>query len=58
MPVDFELVRRKADAKYQSENTRFRWMLVRFRRPSWAEMIVVMAAAAYASKANVQLIRQ
>jgi DDE superfamily endonuclease len=58
IPVDFELVRRKADPKYRSENTLFRWMLVRFRRPPWAEMIVVVADAAYASKANVQLIRQ
>ena len=58
IPVDFELVRRKADPKYRSENTLFRWMLVRFRRPPWAEMMVVVADAAYASKANMQLIRQ
>jgi hypothetical protein len=33
-------------------------MLVRFRRPAWAHMIVLVADAALASKANVQLIRQ
>jgi hypothetical protein len=58
LPVDFELGRRKDAPQYRSENTLFRWMLVRFRRPSWAEMVVVVADAAYASKANVQLIQQ
>jgi hypothetical protein len=33
-------------------------MLVRFRRPAWAHMVVIVADAAFASKANVQLIRQ
>jgi hypothetical protein len=33
-------------------------MLVRFRRPAWAETVVVVADAAFASKANVQLIQQ
>jgi Transposase DDE domain len=33
-------------------------MLVRFRRPAWAHMVVVVADAALASKANIQLIRQ
>jgi len=58
IPVDFELVRRKDDPKYRSENALFRWMLVRFRRPSWAEMVVVVADAAFASKANIQLIQR
>jgi hypothetical protein len=57
IPVDFELVRRKDDPHYRSENRLFRWMLVRFRRPVWAETIVVVADAAFASKANVQLIQ-
>ena len=55
--VDFEIVRRKADPRYRSEKRLFRWMLVRFRRPSWAKMVVVVADAAFASKANVQLIQ-
>jgi hypothetical protein len=33
-------------------------MLVRFRRPARAHMVVIVADAAFASKANVQLIRQ
>jgi Transposase DDE domain len=58
IPIDVELVRRKDDPKYRSQNALFRWMLVRFRRPSWAQMVVVVADAAFASKANVKLIRQ
>jgi Transposase DDE domain len=58
IPVDFEIVRRKADPHYRSENRLFRGMLVRFRRPSWAEIVVVVADAAFASKANVQLIHR
>jgi hypothetical protein len=58
IPVDFEIVRRKADPRYRSENRLFRWMLVRFRRPSWVEMVVVVADAAFASKANLQLIQR
>jgi hypothetical protein len=57
MPIDFEIVRRKDHPRYGSENRLFRWMLVRFRRPPWAEMGVVVAEAAFASKANLQLIR-
>jgi hypothetical protein len=33
-------------------------MLVRFHRPSWAEMVVIVADAAFASTANLQLIQQ
>jgi hypothetical protein len=32
-------------------------MLVRFHRPSWAEMVVIVAEAAFASKATIKLIR-
>ncbi|HXH09109.1 MAG TPA: hypothetical protein VNP04_04985 [Alphaproteobacteria bacterium] len=56
--MDFEMVRRKADPRSRSENRLFRWMLVRFRRPSWAETVVVVADAAFASKANGQLIHR
>jgi hypothetical protein len=58
IPVDFEVVRRKDQPHYRSENQLFRWMLVRFRRPAWAEMVVVVADAAFASKANLQLIQR
>jgi Transposase DDE domain len=58
VPVDFEIVRRKDDPHYRSENRLFRWMLVRFRRPAWAEMVVVVADAAFASRANLQLIQR
>jgi hypothetical protein len=33
-------------------------MLVRFRRPSWAKMVVVVADAAFASTANLPLIQR
>jgi len=33
-------------------------MVVRFRRPAWVEMGVVVAEAAFASKANLQLIQR
>ncbi|HEX2241756.1 MAG TPA: transposase [Gammaproteobacteria bacterium] len=58
IPVDFEIVRRKEQPHYRSENRLFRWMLVRFRRPAWAQMVVVVADAAYASTANLQLIQR
>jgi hypothetical protein len=58
IPVDFEIVRRKDQSHYRSENRLFRWMLVRFRRPAWAEMVVVVADAAFASTANLQLIQR
>lgn len=58
VPVDFEIVRRKGDLRYRSENRLFRWMLVRFRRPAWAEMVIVIADAAFASTANLQLIQR
>jgi hypothetical protein len=55
IPGDFELGRRKDDPRYRAETRWFRWLLVRVRRPSWAEMVVVIAAAACASQANLQL---
>jgi Transposase DDE domain len=58
IPVDVEIVRRKDQSHYRSENRLFRWMLVRFRRPAWAEMVVVVADAAFAATANLQLIQR
>ena len=56
IPVDFEIVRRKDYPQYRSDHALFRRMLVRFRRPGWAEMVVVVGDAALASKANIKLI--
>ena len=56
IPVDFELVRRKAHPQYRSDHALFRRRLVRFRRPAWAEMVGVVGEAALASKANIKLI--
>jgi hypothetical protein len=56
--MDFEMFRRTDNPKYRSGKALFRWMLVRFQHPAWAEMIVVVTHAAYASKANRKLIRQ
>jgi hypothetical protein len=58
VPVVFEIVRRKEDPKSRLENALFRRMLTRFRRPAWAEMLVVVADATFASKANLKLIRR
>jgi DDE family transposase len=58
IPVDFEIVRRTDHPHYRPENRLFRWMLVRFRRPSWTQMVVVVADAAFASKANLKLIQR
>jgi hypothetical protein len=58
IPVDFEMVRRRADPRYRPENRLFRWLLVRLRRPSWAEMVAVVADAAFASTTNLQLIQR
>jgi hypothetical protein len=56
IPIDFEMVRRKGHPHYRSESRLLRWMLVRLQRPSWAEMVIVVADAAFASKANIELI--
>lgn len=56
IPVEFEIVRRKDHPGYRSDKALFRRMLVRFRRPHWAEIVVVVGDAAFASKANIQLI--
>ena len=58
IPVDFEIIRRKEDPRYRSENRLLRWMLVRFRQPAWAKAVVVVADAAFASKGNVKLIQR
>ena len=56
IPVDFALVRRTDDPAYQRENALFRQRLQACRRPGWGQELVVTADAAYASRANLELI--
>ena len=58
IPVAFEIIRRKEDPRYRSENRLLRWMLGRFRQPAWAKAVVVVAEAAFASNGNVKLIQR
>jgi hypothetical protein len=57
MPLDFELVRRKDHPHDRSEHRLIRGRLVRFRRPAWAETVVVVADAAFTSTASGRLIQ-
>jgi hypothetical protein len=57
IPVDFALVRRTADPADETDNAWFRHMRQAFRRPAWCQELVVTAAAAYASRAHVELIQ-
>lgn len=57
IPVDFALVRRKDSPGYQPENALFRQMLRDFRPPTWCREVIVVADAAYASRANMRLIQ-
>ena len=57
IPVDCALVRRKGTPGYQPENVLFRQMLCDFRPPAWCREVIVVADAAYASRANMRLIQ-
>jgi hypothetical protein len=57
IPVDFALVRRQDAPADQPENALFRQMLHDFRRPAWGQEAVVTAEAAYASRANLELLQ-
>ena len=57
IPVDCTLVRRKGTPDYQPENTLFRQMLRDFRAPGWCREVIVVADAAYASRANMPRIQ-
>jgi hypothetical protein len=57
IPVDFALVRRTGTPGSQPKNVLFRQMLRDFRPPVWCREVVVVADAAYASRANRQLIQ-
>ena len=57
IPVDFALVRRTDDPAYQTENALLRQLLQAFRRPAWCQEVVVVADAAYTSRATLALIQ-
>jgi Transposase DDE domain len=56
LPVDFALIRRKDAPDDQTEHALCRRRLQEFRRPSWCQEGVVVADAADASRANLELI--
>jgi hypothetical protein len=58
IPVDFRIVLPKEHPDYKTENELFREMLKGFKPPSWAKIVIVTADAAFASKDNMQLIKQ
>jgi hypothetical protein len=57
VPLAFRIVKPKGSKGYQSENTLFREMLQEVILPAWCKKVVVVADAAYASRANLQAIQ-
>jgi hypothetical protein len=57
VPLAFRLVKPKGSAGYQSENALFREMLQEVILPAWCKKVVVVADAAYPSRANLQAIQ-
>jgi hypothetical protein len=57
VPLAFRLVKPKGSKGYQSENALFREMLQAVVLPAWVKRVVVVAAAAYPSRANRQAIQ-
>src|SRR5919204_211198 len=57
IPLAFRLVRRKGSQGYQSEHALFRQMLQEIVLPRWCTKVIVVADAAYASRANLQAIQ-
>jgi len=57
VPLAFRLVKPKGSKGYQSENTLFREMLQEVVLPAWCKQVVVVADAAYPSRANLQAIQ-
>jgi hypothetical protein len=54
IPLALRLVQPKGSKGYQSENALFRDMLQDVVLPAWVKRVVVVAAAAYPSRANLQ----
>jgi Transposase DDE domain len=57
VPLAFRLVKPKGSKGYQSENALFREMLQEVILPAWCKIVVVVADAAYPSRANLQAIQ-
>jgi len=57
VPLAFRLVKPKGSPGYQSENALFREMLQEVILPAWCKKVVVVADAAYPSRANLQAIQ-
>jgi hypothetical protein len=57
IPLAFRLVKPKARPDYQSENALVREMLGEVILPAWCKQVVVVADAAYPSRANLQAIQ-
>jgi len=57
VPLAFRLVKPKGSPGYQSENALFREMLQEVILPAWCKQVVVVADAAYPSRANLQAIQ-
>jgi DDE family transposase len=57
IPLAFRLVKTKESNEYQSENALFREMLQEVVLPAWCKKVVVVADAAYPSRANLQAIQ-
>jgi hypothetical protein len=57
VPLAFRLVQAKGSKGYQSENALFREMLQEVVLPAWCKKVVVVADAAYPSRANLQAIQ-
>jgi hypothetical protein len=57
VPLAFRLVKPKGSPGYQSENALLREMLQEVVLPAWCKKVVVVADAAYPSRANLQAIQ-
>jgi hypothetical protein len=57
IPLAFRLVKPKGSPGYQSENALFREMLQEVILPAWCKKVVVVADAAYPSRANLRAIQ-
>ena len=57
IPLAFRLVKPKGSKGYRSENALFREMLEEIVLPPWCKMVIVVADAAYASRANLKAIQ-
>jgi Transposase DDE domain len=57
IPLAFRLVKPKDHPAYQSENALVREMFAHLLLPAWCKQVVVVADAAYPSRANLQAIQ-